>query len=156
MMPAVPEGREWIERLSREIVAEFAPEELPLFDELAQETFEHPRPPQGEERGGDDPLGFGMNETLVAITPAVSAMVSAAFAHLLGEVFKAAGEEEAKNLRERIKRLVNKERSAAPLTVEQLAQVRKLAQEQAQLFGVPAGQAQQLADALVGRLALAR
>jgi hypothetical protein len=154
MFRDTPEGRELITSVSKDIVAAVAPEELPLFEELAAEYFADPRPPKKTGRAQDDPLGFGLSEALVVVTPAASAMVTAAFTHILAEIFKSTKDEESKKLREKIKSIVYKDKSAEPLNLEQLEEVRKVAFEQARLFGIPENQAHQMADALVGRLVM--
>lgn len=68
------EGREFVKSLAKDMVVEVAPEELPLFDELAQEYFDDPTPPDLSARGSDDPLGTDFGQ-LLAETPAIIAMI---------------------------------------------------------------------------------
>ena len=156
------EGRNFITELSKNIVTEVAPEEIPLFDELVQEYFDDPTPPDPSESISDDPLGFGLGETLVAITPAATAMVSAVLSYVLTEAVKAVREESATAIKEKIKAVFTSEKPSGEaaqgmpaLTRQQLEQVKKLARKQAKAFGVETAIANKLADALVGSLALA-
>ena len=185
MLPDTPAARTLIADFSRAVVLETAPEELDLFDELIEDYFSSPlpaRPSPGEGPGGeaDDPLGFGLSETIAAVTPAAAAMASAVLGYLLTETVKATREESAAALKKKIKALFNPERQPggkpepakpeanlplpagpkpdedpAPLTVEQLQQVKRLARKQAVQFGLEPDLADKMAIALVGALALA-
>lgn len=75
------EGRAFVKTLAKDIVAEVTPEELLLFDELVQEYFDDPTPPDLSTRGSDDPLGMDLGE-LLAETPAIMAMVMSWLAFL--------------------------------------------------------------------------
>ncbi len=157
MWTETTEGHKFIEEISRGIITQVAPEESDLFDELLQEYFDHPQPPTPLTSASDDPLGFGLAETLVAVTPAAAAMVSAVLSYLLTEAIKAAQEESATAVKKKIKALFNSEDEApSPLTEEQLEQVKKLARKQAIQFGLNAKQAEKMANALIGSLALAQ
>jgi len=190
MLPDTPAARTLIADFSRAVVLETAPEELDLFDELIEDYFSSPlpaRPSPGEGPGGeaDDPLGFGLSETIAAVTPAAAAMASAVLGYLLTETVKATQEESAAALKKKIKALFNPEtqpggksepakqeanlplpvigapagpkpdEDPAPLTVEQLQQVKRLARKQAVQFGLEPDLADKMAIALVGALALA-
>lgn len=151
------EGREFILELSQSVVAEVAPEELPLFAELAQEYLDDPSPPDLAAPANNEPLGFGLEEILVAVTPAAMAMTSSALTYVLAEVIKATQAESAAVIKSKIKTLFNaKEKShdPPPLTPEQLDRVRKLARKQARSFGMNADQAERMVDALIGRLVM--
>ena len=152
------EGHKLIQELSKRIVVEVAPEELDLFDELVTEYFEDPTPPKESEPPKDDPLGFGIEETLIAVTPAATAVANIIINYLLAEVIKITESEQAENVKRKIKALFrseNKDKDGpAPLTKEQLQIVRKLARKQAIKFGIGPEKADRMADALVGSLAL--
>ena len=196
MLPDTPAARTLIADFSRAVVLETAPEELDLFDELIEDYFSSPLPARhspGEGPGvrpgpggeADDPLGFGLSETIAAVTPAAAAMASAVLGYLLTETVKATQEESAAALKKKIKALFNPEtqpggksepakqeanlplpvigapagpkpdEDPAPLTVEQLQQVKRLARKQAVQFGLEPDLADKMAIALVGALALA-
>jgi hypothetical protein len=160
------EGRKFIQEVSKSIVVQIAPEELDLFDDLVSEYLQDPTPPDLTTAAKDDPLGFGLAETLVAITPAAMAIVNIVLNHLMTESVKAAQEESTEVIKKKIRALFNPEkkddRSAdrletdlPPLTKEQMEHVRKLARKQAIAFGIAPAKASQMVDALVGSLALA-
>src|SRR5215211_3720307 len=127
------EGRKLIEETSKSVVTQVAPEELELFDELLQDYFENPQPSNPPASTHDDPLGFGLGEALVAVTPAAAAMASTVLSYLMTEAIKATQEESAAAIKKKLKALFNPEKekdSLPPLTGEQLAQVKKLAHKQ--------------------------
>lgn len=153
------EGRKLIQEISKDIIVEIAPEEMDLFDDLVTEYFQNPAPPDYSASPKDDPLGFGIGETLIAVAPAAAAMVDVVLNHLLNESVRAAQEESAGLVKRKIKALFNMEqkntKDPIPLTKEQLEQVRRLARKQAIKFGIPPEKAERMANALIGLLALA-
>lgn len=64
------------EEAAKEIVTKLAPEELPLFAELAQMYWEDPTPPKRSKPLYSDPLGSGFGEELVPLTIAVLALTN--------------------------------------------------------------------------------
>jgi len=159
------EGRKLIEEISKDIVVEVAPEEIDLFDELLMEYFQDPAPPDLSTKPKDAPLGFGLGEVLIAVTPAVAAMVDAVLNYLVSETIKAAQGESAALIKRKVSGLFNPERKdettskpgrddVVPLTREQLEQVKKLARKQAIKFGIGPDKAEKMATALIGSLAL--
>ena len=152
------EGRKLIRELSKEIVIEIAPEEMDLFDELVEEYFEDPSPPKPSSPQRDDPLGFGIEESLVAATPAAAAVVSVVINYLLSEFLKVAESERTEQVKRRIKDLFGSKKrekvAADPLTKEQLEEIRKLARKQAIVSGMKPEKADQMANALIGSLVL--
>ena len=154
-----PDGRVYVERISKEIVSDIAPEELDLFDELIDEYYDNPAPPDLSSAKGDDPLGFGVSAALMAaVTPAAAAMVSAVLAYVLKEVVKAVQEESADAIKKQIRSLFHLEKKGdgpEPLTQDQLEAVKKIARREAKKFGMEPDQARNMANALVGCLALA-
>ena len=160
---------------SRQVVAQVAPEEGDMFDELSGGYFANPTPPPQNAKPADDDLGFGMAEALVAATPAATAMVSAVLTYVMGEVIKTSQEEAATVLKEKIKRLFagfsktpeppgakgkeagappKKEKEAvAPLTKEQFEAVKAAAVREGRAFGLGKAEAEKMALALIGVLA---
>lgn len=152
------EERALVEELSRGMVAKIAPEEVDLFDELMQEYFENPEPPDPTATASEEKLGFGLGGVLVAVTPAAAAVVGKVLEYLVKEIIKTVNEEAPKIVMERLKVLFfpkEKDGGALPLTTDQLKQIHDLAYEQALVFGVAVNQAQVMAKAMVGSLALA-
>lgn len=60
--------------IARLIVAQVAPQELPLFPDLAELYFDDPTPPDLSPTSHYDPLSMGLGEVLVAVTPAATAV----------------------------------------------------------------------------------
>ncbi len=145
-----------VTEIAHGLIVQFATQELPLFQETSEAYFKNPgRMLKGLE-GKDEPLGFGLVEisSAIVMSPIVLAIVD--------EVTKALAEEIpasgfVKNL---VKKLFpgSKEQKNAPsrFTHEQMEQVHKQALKSARQFNLPESQAALLADALVGRLALAQ
>jgi hypothetical protein len=158
MWTETTEGRRLIQEIAKNIVVEVAPEEMGMFDDLVAEYFQDPSPPSLSSSGSDDALGFGLETTLIAATPAIAAMSSAVLGFLATEVLKAAQNESAAVIQEKIKALFNAhndKQGPPPLTAEQLALVKTLACKQAIEFGTAPGKAEKMANALIGCLALA-
>ena len=155
MWTQTPAGEEVIQELSKQLVSQFAPEELEIFDELYGDYQKHPNEP-ASERGMDDPLGSGLGEILVVITPAATAMATAVVSFILNEVLKAAEGEASETIKARVRALFNPKTSekTPPLSTEQLEKVQKLAVKRAVDFGLSADQAKQMALALVGSLSI--
>lgn len=156
MWTETDEGRAFIEELSRNMVADVAPEELDMFDELADEYYEDPSPPDASAEASDDALGFGMSEMLIAATPAALAVAGSVVSFVVQEAIGAASDEALGAV---LRRVFKKEQAPADappptLTKEQLEQVNRLALEQAQAFGLDPDTAQKMAQALVGTLAI--
>ena len=148
-------SRELIEEISKNVVVEVAPEEEDMFDELMGEYFQNPTPPDLSAKPKDDPLAFGVNEMLFAITPAVAAMVDAVLNHVATEFIKAAKGESKESIKKIVKKLFsNDSKDIKPLDKEQLEQVKKLAKKQAIKFGIQPDKAENMAIALIGSLAL--
>ncbi len=162
------ESRRLIEDLSRDVVSATAPEEIPLFHELLQEYYKEPNPPARPPSHTDDPLGFGVEAGLLAaVTPAAMAIVTEVLTYFKDEVIKSAKEEGAASIRERIKAILypavvdgrggatpEKERPVLEFSKEQLLAIQKIARREAKKRGLSDEKAAQLADSLVGRLAL--
>jgi hypothetical protein len=161
------EGQALIRELSKTVVTETVQVEMDLFEELVEGYFQHPVPPEPSAQLRDDPLGFGLDEVLIAVTPAAAAMVSAVLNHLGTEFIHVAKDESAEVVKKRVKELFQKKKKSdklvkkvdkgvRPLNKEQLEQVKKLARNEAIRFGVSKDKAEKMANALVGKLALAK
>jgi hypothetical protein len=149
----------FISEVSKEIVAQVAPEEVELFDDLAAEYYANPQPPDLAARASDDPLGFGLDAGIVAATPAVMAMVSVAFGFVWQAAVDSFKTESQDFIAHKVKELFQgKKQESAPktlaLTPAQLKEVRRLCIKEATDFGMCDKDAGQMADALAGRLAM--
>ena len=145
-----------VDEISKELVAEIAPEELDLFDELAAGYHANPNPPDAS-RGGDDALGFGLDAALIATSPAAMAAVSACLGYLLQVATDALKDQTKTAIQEQVKKLFAAKKSGPAqlhLDADQLARARSLAASEARRFGLSKADADRLADALAGRLAI--
>ena len=71
--------------LARDVVAQTAPQELPLFQATSAAFIENP-PRRGKQ--GEDLLGFGVGEAAVFVTPVVLAIAKEVIAYLIEEAKK--------------------------------------------------------------------
>ncbi|MFE3139083.1 hypothetical protein [Streptomyces scopuliridis] len=140
--------------LVRSVVAALAPEELPLVDGLRRfDDATVVRRLSG--RGGRrEPLGFGIGEIAVLVTPVVWLVLDGVAQRL--EAVTA--EHVERVLTGALRRLFRRPAPAVevpPLTRGQLAEVRVLVLAAAEQRGLLSGRAEEIADAVVARLALA-
>jgi hypothetical protein len=122
------------------------------------EYFQHPNPPKVSGSEKDDPLGFGIEETLIAITPAAAAVANMVLNHMLSEFIKITESESAEAVKGKIKGLFHSgnkvQGNPTPLTKDQLENIKKVARNQAIRHGVKPDKADQIANSVIGRLAL--
>lgn len=140
--------------LSRDIVAQTAPQELPLFRPIIEAYLKNPEKTLKGQRNKDELLGFGITEVTMLLTPLVLATMT--------EVIKFVKDEYPGMVNSAVKSLFKQFRSTEqdkqklppPLTPEQLKRVHNIALEQAGSL-LPAEQAKFLADAVTGSLVVA-
>ena len=139
--------------VARDLVAQTAPQELPLFQATSEAYFKNPNKLLRGQSGKDEMLGFGVVETVSAMmaSPIILNIVNDVVNLLVGEV-KDAG---------LFKRMFGKPRSAGDeakgqrsLTPELMAQMHQVAFEKARQYKLSETQAAQLADSLVAKLAM--
>ena len=158
-----------VETLSREIVAEVAPQELALFRSVSREYARDPRRVEADAGARDETLGFGV-EAGMLLTPLVISVAEAVIRFVAAEVLDA-GKTEGRSLIQRqthsiVERFAAGRRHDPPpparhaiaerqaLTPSQLAEVRKVAVNRALALKLPREQSERLADAMVARLAV--
>lgn len=148
-----PESKALITEVSKEIVAEIAPEELELVDELLDDYYANPEVHEGK----DNPLEFG-SEFLAASTPVVAMALHTLFGFIVSEVWGSAQKEGAALIAEKMKALLNptkeKPEPGLGLTQEQLEKAMKLIKKEAQRGGMNPKKAEDLALKIVARIAL--
>ena len=148
-----PESKQLVTEVSKEIVAEIAPEELEFIDELMEDYYASPAVPQN--RG--NPLEFG-SDLLAAATPVVAMALQTLFNFILNEVWVSAQKEGAVVIAQKMKTLLNpvkeKTEPALGLTQEQLEKDKKLIRKEAIRGGMKPKKAEDLALKIVGRIAL--
>jgi hypothetical protein len=154
--------RDLIAEMSKDVVAEVAPDELPLFRMNSTAYFKNPKKALESTEAKDDTLGFGIEALVPLLTPIVIAVVSEVITHLEQSLSThlASGAEGVVGggLRSVFKR-GGKEAAAAPaqaqLSQAQLAEVRDIAFRKARQLKLPESQAKMLADSVVGGLVVA-
>ncbi|AOS64559.1 hypothetical protein [Actinoalloteichus hymeniacidonis] len=137
-----------------DVVAQVAPEELPIVAGLATMDEATVRRRLAEARSRREPLGFGLVEVIALVTPVVWLAVD----HAAERIAESAVDGAAKGSRTLLRRLFRRRRRVAaavvpPLSTEQLIEVRRLVLEQAATHGLDEPRASMVADAVVARLA---
>jgi hypothetical protein len=154
--------------LSREVLAELAPHELPLFQPISQAYFADPRR-AGAGSGKDEMLGFGVAGAEALVTPALLAIVSQVVAFLFEQVKESASKEGSALAIEWVRWVMGRARPPAVasalaataagvpagLTTAQIARVREMVIKRAAELKVAPAKAELLADAVAGKLAVA-
>jgi hypothetical protein len=155
------QSQQLIADLAREIVAQTAPQEMPLFQATCTAYFKHPKRLQKSLQSKDEPLGFGVAETVSLFTPAVLVIVTEVFTFIRTELQTAVAQESAGVIKQFVRSMFQKFRHQEEiqksyplpaLTSEQLAQVRLRAYEKARQLKLSEAHANLLADAVVGSL----
>src|SRR5438552_17448460 len=74
--------RDLIAEMSRDIVADVAPDELPLFRMNSTAYFKNPKKARESREGQDDTLGFAIEAMVPLLTPVIIAVVTEVISHL--------------------------------------------------------------------------
>lgn len=151
---ATSAGGRTVRDVVHEVVAEVAPEELPLVTALARFDDATVVRRLGRTGGRREPLGFGLGEVVTMVAPVVWLVLDEAGRRMADAVVDAAATRSRSVLRKVLRR------PSAPvvlpaLSPEQLAEVRRRVVETALARGLTARRAETIADAVVARLALA-
>jgi hypothetical protein len=146
-----PESRQVVTEVSRELVAEVAPEELEVVDELLADYYANPTVHESQ----DNPLGFG-TDFLAASTPVIAMALQTLFSFILNEVWVSAQRESAVLIAEKMKSLFNPKKAepALGLTREQLEKAKQLVKKEAIRGGMNPKKAEDLALKVVARISL--
>ncbi|MEV0598782.1 hypothetical protein AB0I82_05670 [Streptomyces sp. NPDC050315] len=137
----------------RDVVADIAPEELPLVDGLAvlDDTVAVRR--LSRRRGSREPLGFGLGEVFTLVTPVVWLVLDHVANRAVGTAVDGMTNR-ARTLWRTTFRRQSEPVTVPPLSREQLAEVRQRVLETAVQRGLPEERATAIADAVVARLVL--
>jgi hypothetical protein len=151
-----------VRELSRNIVAEIAPHELPLFRAQSEAYFKDPHGTIERKAGKEEMLGFGVGSDTVFLTPAVLSIVTLVVNFIIVTVKDSLQVESKEFLNDAVKRMFNNIQpgykkgqsttESVSLTPEQLKQVRNLAISQALKLRLSEKTAETLANSLVGSL----
>ena len=148
--------RELVVELAAAILARMSPEELAILDEEAVAYFAAP-PKAGPRRRRDEPIGFGLDLTLVV--PYALAVGTTAV-NVLGSILTDEARDAARPAVAKLVRSVFRRGPKVPdepshaLTAAQATLVRRAAVERAEQLGLPRERAELLGDAVVGGLAV--
>lgn len=153
--------RDLVTELAALVVARVSPEEMVIFDELAEEYFRDPARAV-QQRRRDEALGFGLDLALVV---PYALTVAGTVVHFLGSVAMDLLQDAAKDsaepaVRDLVRRMFVRvtgrpARPAEPVVALNPAQMRTVAATSlraAAAVGLPEEQARLLADAIVGSL----
>jgi len=150
------------DQLAHDLVAELAPDELPLIDAApgAFRVGNQRAVPRGR-RQRDRALGYGIDGTVALMTPVILLVITKVIDHLADQLGERVADRVGGAVRTRIRRVFRRGKPAAAplppvpaaLTAAQLGEVRTVAHDTARQAGLPEAKADLLADALVGRLA---
>ena len=113
--------------MSRDIVTQTEPGELPLFQSISKQYFKRPAETPKNQSGKDEMLGFGIGETVPLLTPAVLVVMTQVVTFLTAVVKQSITEASASIISEQVKKMFKKfrqeesrdELAPAPLTLEQ-------------------------------------
>lgn len=153
--------------LARDVVAELAPHELPLFQPISQAYFADPGRAARAGSGRDEMLGFGVAGAEALITPALLTIASQVVAFVLDQVKDTASQEGSALAVEWVRWVFGRARPPAVatavaatgipagLTAAQIARVRELVIKRAAELRLPATKAELLADSVAGKLVVA-
>lgn len=148
--------RDVVADVSRQIVAEVAPDELPLFSVNSQAYFKNPKKALESSEGADDALGFGVELLVPLLTPIVLSVVTEVVNHLTQSLSQQlAGK--AEQLVGALFKRPGATAHPAPvlqLSPAQLSEVRSIAFTKARQLKLPEAEAALLADSVIGSLAV--
>jgi hypothetical protein len=96
-------NRELIGDFAQEVLAEVAPQEVPIFPAVSRAYFADPARALKRRRAGDAALGFGADSLSVLLTPVVLCILSEVFEILTETAKKAVEEGLAKEIPEALK-----------------------------------------------------
>jgi hypothetical protein len=157
---ASTENNQLIADVTRDIVAQIEPGEIPLFRAISMQYFKKPAIALKNRSGKDELLGFGIGDAVSLLTPAMLIVMPQVVTFLTAVVKQSVVEESESLINEQVKRMFKKFRTEgtkeehvpASLTREQLALVRKLAYEKFLQLKLTDTRASRLADAVVASL----
>ncbi|MEV7005525.1 hypothetical protein [Streptosporangium sp. NPDC051022] len=137
----------------RDVVAEVAPEELPLVRALSLVGHHTVVRRLRRRRSRREPLGFGLEEAGALVTTVLWLVLDEAVGGAVGAAVDRAGRRAARRLRTLLRR-PDPDPVVPALTREQLNAVHAHAHRLSTEAGLPTERAVQVADSLVARLAL--
>lgn len=158
--------RDLTAELAQAFVSRSAPEELLMFGAMSEVYFRDPERALAQPSSKEQPLGFGVTDAAMLITPValkVATEVARFISRELGKHLQEEGSGFLKSLVQRVFRWFKPSREEARppkavlqgLTPELLVKVHAIALAQAHQVNLPEDKAQLLADSMVGSLSMA-
>ncbi|PPJ38155.1 hypothetical protein C5E45_10325 [Nocardia nova] len=147
----MPVGAIPVGAVVRDVVAEVAPDELPVVDRLRQLGDERAARLLARRRSGGDLLGFGIDEVAVLASPVLWIVLTKAAEQFTEGAISGGGRAARRWLRKRLGR-AKAVTVLPPLAAEQIAEVRAQVLDSALRSGMDADRARLLADSVAGRL----
>lgn len=152
-------GATLVSDVARDVLAEVAPQEMPIFAAASRAYFADPAAALKQFRSKDYVLGFGMDAMTILLTPAVLHILSEVFEFLTRVAKKAAEDGLAKEIPEIIKGMFKRFRSSEPdmpsiLTREQIGLIHGNVLLAAKKLRLPVEKARFLANAVTAQLVL--
>jgi uncharacterized protein YneF (UPF0154 family) len=152
--------KELISDLARDLVAQIAPQEIPLFRAQSEAYFKDPAKALKGETGKDGMLGFGAGEAASFLTPIILAVVVGTIKYITEEVKKSAATDNPKETADIVKEMFKKFRRpekskvepTPTLTPEHLQEIHQKVIIQAGQLKLSESRSKQLADALISSL----
>ena len=145
--------------VGREIVAQAAPQELPLYRSISQSYLEAPEQIDRKTVSKDEMLGFGVGAAVTYLTPTLLAVLSWVLKFLAEELKSSVHDQHL--VGDILKKLFSKPANApvaktaeVALTHDQLERIRKLAYDKGRELKLKNAEASLLADAIIGKLAI--
>lgn len=145
--------------IARDVIAEIAPQEIPIFPAATEAYFAKPAEALKQLRSKDSVLGFGMDSLAIVLTPAVLHILSKVFEFLTDIAKKAVEGGLSAEIGEVIKAMFKKSLPAEPtfpsvLTKEQIGIIHSNVLLAARKLRLPTGRAHALADAVTAQFVL--
>jgi hypothetical protein len=141
-----------VAELSRLIISQIAPRELPIFGPVSRAWFANPKSTR-LRANGDEALGFGLADAVPLLTPFVLAVVTKVASDLVDSLSSALVDTAKGAISEQVAHIFRRDSTLPALSQAQLSEIRKTALTVAQAAGVPNQQSSLVADAIIGHLA---
>jgi hypothetical protein len=153
-----PVDNEVVDEVARGLVAQTAPQELPLFRATSEAYFADPDQVLAGKEDRDEMLGFGAEAVVTLVTPVALEVAKTVVGYLATQLVSVMEQHAGEAIATQVRKLFHRDTAGAdappPLTSDQLARVRDLALEKARQLNLADNQAHLLADAMVGSLSL--
>ncbi|MFH8384310.1 hypothetical protein ACH4E7_25750 [Kitasatospora sp. NPDC018058] len=139
----------------RAVIAQLEPDEVTALDGLLRHDDEQVRRWLGGRRRGGGPVGFGLHDVVLVLTPVVWMVVEEAIHEVVGKGV----DKGAKGIGAVFRRVFRRRRANAstppalpPLDEDQLSRVRAIVAQSAKRRGVPQRRATEIADLVAMQL----